>query len=150
MHDGHLNVTCLHLETRQYWPNYEEHHISGLHPVMQEKILQHEKFTACLLLLHERLAKTMQEVLWAGKQEAHFVISCNGGCQRSVAMVCIMEAVLRKTGWAHIEVNHLHLRGCSDPYVPDRCCDCRVCQYSQHVRVDVVQSAYQQWRAVCC
>ena len=25
-------------------------------------------------------------------QVNHFVISCNAGCQRSVAMVCIMEA----------------------------------------------------------
>ena len=149
-HDGHMNVTCLHSEKRYYWPNSQVHHVSGLHPVLQQQIVKHEKFTECFLLLLEKMARTFSGVRRSGKQENHFVISCNAGCQRSVAMVCIMEAVLRKGGWTNITANHLHLWGCNDPYVANSCCQCRDCQVPDDVPVDVVQSGYQQRRVVCC
>ena len=73
-HDGHMNVTCLHSEQRNYWKNKKERHVTGLHTVLQQRIVRHETFTECLLLLHERLARTMQEVIQSGKQTNYFDI----------------------------------------------------------------------------
>ena len=149
-HDGHVDVTCLQSEARSYSENGQPHHISGLHPEMQEEVVRHPMFTACLLLLHDRLQRATEEVMGAGKEEINFVVSCNAGNQRSVAMVSIMRAVLEKDGWPRVTADHLHLWGCKDPFVAVKCCHCRACWYPGGVPAHVVQSAFQQWRAVCC
>ena len=149
-HDGHMNVTCLFSENRHYGQNSQAHHVSGLKPVLQREIVKHNKFTECLVLLHERLSRTMQGAAVSGSQKNDFVISCNAGVQRSVAMVSIMQAVLRKGGWKDIKTTNLHLWGCVDPWVTNACCTCWECCEPQDVPEDVVQSAYKQWRAVCC
>ena len=117
---------------------------------MQERIVKHPMFTACLLLLHERLQRATEEVITAGKEANHFVISCNAGMQESVALVSIMQAVLEKDGWQHVTAEHLHLWGCSDPFLASTCCHCQSCWDGAGVPTHVVQAAFQQWRAVCC
>ena len=59
-HDGHVSVTGLYSEKRFYWPNFEQHHISGLNLQMQEQIVNRKKFTDVLILLHERLSRSVQ------------------------------------------------------------------------------------------
>ena len=150
VHDGHLSVTGLYSEKHYYWCNHAIHNVSGFHPEMQEQITKHKKFTEVLIELHERLSKTIQEALDIGRQDVHFVISCNEGCSRSVAMVHLMQEVLSKNGWLSIEVEHLHLWRCEDPYVANGCCRCHDCWTPRPIPAHIVSNVSQQWRAVCC
>ena len=148
-HDGYFNVTCFFTDKRHHWGHGKVHHLSGLHPELQCEIVHHNRFTECLILLHQRLVRTIQTAIESQKAEIHFVISCNAGCQRSVAMLSIMEAVFKKSALNNITTQHQHLWGCTDPYVRNTCCQCVDCSVPHAVAPHVLQSAYQQWRAVC-
>ena len=82
IHDGHLSVTALYSEQRYYWWDCSMHNMSSFHSDMQEQITQHEKFTEVLMELHDSLSATIQKALTAGRQQVHFVISCNEGWQQ--------------------------------------------------------------------
>ena len=124
------------------------HHMSGHHWEMQLSVVRHAMFTQCLMLFHKRLVRIVQPVL-GESSIITIVVSCNAGCQRSVAMVNILRALLCKDGWPSVVSRDLHLHGCADPRVPDNCCQCAECRSSHGVSPVVLASAYQQWRAVC-
>ena len=149
-HDGHVHVECLRSRAPYTWPDGQYHYMSGFNKKVQRGMVNNELFTSILLQLHERLIRATRNAQTDRKDSLDFVISCEAGCEASVGMVCIMEAVLKKCGWTTVSKWHLHLRGCSwDTSVPNWCCTCSECSTERKPDEYVVSSAFQQWRAVC-
>ena len=108
-HDGYFNITCLFSDKRNHWGHGKVHHLSGLHPELQCEIVHHNRFTECLILLHQRLVRNIQSAVESQKAEIQGMISCHVGCQRSVAMLTIMEAVFKKSPLNNIRTQNQHL-----------------------------------------
>ena len=148
-HDAHVNITPIRHHV-QYHANGRIHNMSGLNPHVQREVVHDLRFTECLALLHERLTRATAEALANGHTDVHFVVTCNVGVRQSVAMVQIMQCLLHRHGWQNIEVEHLHLWGCRDPYVTNACCYCDDCWWVKGIAAETLSLASQQWRAVCC
>ena len=149
-HNGHVNVTAVQPLIEYDGPYGQIHNMSGLNPRVQAQMVADIRFTECLILLHERLKRSVSDAFEDGNNDVHFVISCNGGFQQSVAVAEIMQCILNSNGWQNIEVEHLHLWGCLSPRVPNACCRCEECWWPEAIATDTESMASQQWRAVCC